>query len=105
MTERPNTKNPDRNAQAPERHFFIPLEEKIPMAEIKNVWEEKGKPKIYRVELPHNDHACDPTSDCKGTISVTFNQNKRGERESICRRCEKQVKVSITVLKIELRLL
>lgn len=83
----------------------LPPEEKSPYPRIDNVWQSK-RGATYRITLEHRDFACDPQTNCEGLITTSFRSKKRsGEKQSICLGCEKEVQVSIPVLKIELNLI
>lgn len=55
-----------------------------------------------RVRLPHNDSACDPSSDCKGYVRTSFQLGDLGDRQAKkCTNCRAHPLVNITLLQVE----
>ncbi len=72
---------------------------------IEDEWRTK-KGKFYLVHLHHRNTACEPLISCDGIVTTFFElRNKKKEKQSVCRGCEKEVKVNIPILKIQLNLI
>lgn len=109
------TPNEARLASFFEPKPTLPIKEQILAAlqeqqnfkpQILNHWQIKGQPEIILVELPHSDAAASPKTNCAGKIitKIVFGENLR-ERETVCLSCHQPLKVNLTILKLELRLL
>lgn len=71
-----------------------------PEGYIANVWVLEGGP-WYRLELPHNSPAVDPSSTCRGTVSVKIRPGQTGIAAPPCQDCGLPVEVDLATLRNE----
>lgn len=80
-----------------------PVEEDPLRPRIVNQWMQIG---FCRAVMLHNSTPCEPTSECTGEVSVTFQlKDKPGPydpKPTYCQGCQQPVTVSITTLLLEL---
>lgn len=90
-----------------ERDIRIPLEvllrpDQEPLPVIVNTWEAEGGC-IHRIEIEHRSDCCEPASGCRGLVTTSFREDMKGDKQTVCRGCEKLVVVNITAAKLSMK--